>query len=341
MLPDEKESLRGVPDLPPSPFVAGTQVQYAWDSTCITTILECPQRYKYRIIDGWATKNPNTAVALVFGILFHYGIEQWHRAKARGEDYHTSCDSAIRSTLTKTEHGRVLVDQLPTDEDIQQQRTEEDEDDGISLRNSKIRTRYHLLRALVWYFENYRHDTLEVFHLATGEPAVELSFRVPVGIELSNGTELLLSGHMDRVVRFNDQLFVADVKTTKSISRQWAAGFDLSHQMTGYIIGGNIALGEPVAGAIIDGAALQIGGAKFGRHFTYRTKSQMAEYMRLLQHVAGQAEQYADDGFYPLNTSACMFCEFKDVCRQPPEQRDRTLDYLFERKEAWNPLKNR
>lgn len=325
-----------------SPFIAGSNVQFAWDSVSLTTLLECPQRYKLRIIDGWASKAPGMAVALTFGILFHTGVEFYNRGRSEAMDHPAAQKYAIDAMLAKTENGRRLIDDLPTEDAVAEaKQRSEDEDDGMSHRNANVRTRYHLMRAVVWYSEQYKNDPLKLHIMPTGRPAVELSFRAPIGVQLSDGTELVLAGHIDRVVEFNDQLFVSDFKTTKSISRQWAQGFDLSHQMTGYVLGGSLALSSPVAGAIIDGVALQVGGVKFGRHFSYRTPSQLGEYMRLLRHVADQAEQFAAEDFYPLNTAACIFCEFKEVCRQPPEQRGRTLDYLFERKEAWNPLKSR
>ena len=61
--------------------------------------------------------------------------------------------------------------------------------------------------------------------MSNGKPAVELSFRFELdfgpeyGDAIGNGPEqgtqpYLLSGHLDRVVEFNDHLFVMDHKTT-------------------------------------------------------------------------------------------------------------------------------
>lgn len=338
------EALTHVPARPDRPFLPGTNIQFAWDSVSLSTILECPQRYKYRIIDGWRSKSPNTAIALAFGILVHAGIEQFHRLKADGYKHKDATHAALRHIMTLREDadGTPLYAHIPTQDDIDAIKQDTDEDDeGANLRNSKIRTRYHLWRALVWYFEQYRNDTMEVIRLADGRPAVEYSFRVGVGKALSDGTEILLAGHFDKVVSFNGQEFVSDIKTTKSITRQYFAGFDLSHQMTGYTLGGKLALARPIAGVVIDAMALQVGGVQFARAFTQRTESQLQEYINLLGYVGEMAERYYEHDYYPLNTSACIFCEFKEVCRQPPELRPGYLNYLFERQEAWNPLKSR
>lgn len=329
---------------PASPFIAGTNIQFAWDSTSLSTMLECPQRYKLRIIEGWRSKSPDTAIALAFGILVHAGIEEFHRGRAQGLDYEASVHGALRHIMSKknnSDDAEPLYASIPTQDDIEDQKAAEDEDDGVNLRNSKVRTRYHLWRALVWYFEQYRQDPMPVVILADGRPAVEYSFRVGVGRELSDGTELLLAGHLDKLVTFNGQNFVCDVKTTKSLSKYYFQGFDLSHQMTGYTLGGKLALPVPVAGVVIDAIALQVGGVSFGRAFTHRTESQLQEYINLLAYVGEQAERFYEHDYYPLNTSACIFCEFKSVCRQPPELRHGYLNHLFERKIAWNPLKSR
>lgn len=338
-----KEPIDGA--LVQSPFIPGTTIQFAWDSTSLSTALECPRRYQLRIIEGWRSKSPNTAIALAFGILVHTGVEEFYIGKSKGLSHDEAVIYALKKVMEKKnfdDEAGTLYEQLPVDEDIEQKKaSQDDDDDGIDLRNSKIRTRYYLWRALVWYFEQYRNDPMEVLILPSGKPAVEYSFRVGVGRQLSDGTDLILAGHIDRLVTFNKQVFVSDVKTTKSISRQYFAGFDLSHQMTGYTLGGKIALSQPVSGVVIDAMALQVGGVQYARHFTNRTDSQLDEYIDLLAYVGAQAEMWAMSDYYPMNTSACLFCEFKSVCSQPPELRAGYLNYLFERKEAWNPLKSR
>jgi hypothetical protein len=326
-----------------SPYTA-SGVQFAWDSTSLGSALACPMQYHLRS-QGWQPKNPNVAIALAFGILIHAGIEHFHKQRALGASFDDAVHRALEHVMSKTDFREPTVSlysQLPVEEDIEEQKASTDEDDdGINLRNSKVRTRYHLMRALVWYFEQYRQEAMPVVILPNGKPAVEYSFRVPTGVHLSDGTELIYSGHFDALVEFNHQILVRDIKTTKSITRQWSAGFDLSHQMTGYILGGTIGLERPVAGACIDAVCLQIGGVKFSRSFTYRSKTQLAEFIQLLGYVSDQVERFTAEDYWPMNTSACMFCEFKPHCSQPPELRSGYLNYQFERKEAWNPLKSR
>lgn len=321
---------------PDSQFIAGTKIQFAWDSVSLTAFLGCKRRYKYLVLDGLVPKSPGYAIALGFGILFHSTVEVYHKAKACDRDH----DEAVLATMCWLVAQDAFAE-LPTDDDIEELKDATDEeDDGIALRNSKVRTRYHLARAVVWYLDHYASDPLHTIILPTGSPAVELSFRVPLPIEVA-GHSMLLCGHIDRAVEFEGSYWASDYKTTKSLTRQFFEMFELSHQMTGYTVAGNIILEKPVKGVWIDGIALQIGGVKMSRAPTTRTKGQVKEYFDLLGDVAEQAERAFDTDFYPMNTASCYFCEFKPVCKQPPEYRDRYINMHFDRKPGWNPLRNR
>ncbi len=329
-------------EVPDSQFLPGTTIQYAWDSVSLTNILACPRRYQYSIIDGYVSKAPGYAIALVFGILFHKGMEFYEIAKAAGATHDEATRRAVEQTAALP-----ATATLPTDADLEDEASihtpdagDDAEDDGIQLRNSKIRTRYYLMRAIVWYLEHYRDDPAKTILMASGRPAVELSFRIPLELD---GIEhpILLCGHIDRGVEFNGSLFAADYKTTKSLSRQFFSMFNLSHQLTGYTAAGQVIFERPVSGAIIDGIALQVGGVKLGRAVSRRSKGQIAEYFQTLTFANSLANTFATTGYYPMNTASCYFCDYKDVCQQPPEYRQRFLDMYFTKKRGWNPLENR
>jgi hypothetical protein len=320
-----------------SQFISDITIQYAWDSVSLTSILSCPRRYQYQILLGLTPNSPSYAIALVFGILFHKGCEHYHKARALNDDHDAAVFAAVKALLADP-----ATATLPVDDHIDELASahDPDEDDGITLRNSKIRTRYYLFRALVWYLEHYADDPCKTIILASGKPAVELSFRLPLQIDVL-GTPLLLCGHIDRGIEFNGQTISSDYKTTKSLTQQWAAMFDLSHQMTGYTIAGTALFNNPTHSCMIDGVALQVGQVKLSRSFTRRTQGQVDEYFDLLRLVRDQAIRYAETGNYPMNTASCYFCEYKEVCRQPPEYRDRYIKQHYTRRPGWNPLENR
>lgn len=321
--------------IPSSPFLPDTKLQFAWDSTSLTTFMECPRKYQLRILEGWVTRSPKRQVALDFGILMHRGIELYHVYRSTSVDHEGSVFSAITSIMHDT-----LFQRLPTEEEIAELKEDEDADDS-EHKVAKVRTRYHLIRALVWYFENYAQDTLRVVQLANGRPAVELSFRFPTGISLGSD-EVIYCGHMDRLVHAQGGTWVVDVKTTgSSLGSSYFRLFDISHQMTGYTLAGTVVLNERPSGVIIDGISLLVGGAKFGRAPTHRSKSQLTEFVENLGHYVEQAERFHDEGHYPLNTTSCRFCEYVGICSQPPEVRQLYLNQKFQRGKTWNPLENR
>lgn len=321
---------------PDSQFLHGTQIQFAWDSVSLTSFLSCQRRYKYIVLDGLVPKAPSYAIALEFGILFHSAAERYHRFRAEKYPHQQALEGVMHWLITQPE-----FQALPTDDDIEEMKDATDEDDdGITFRNSKVRTRYHLARAVTWYLDHYETDPLKTIILPTGKPAVELSFRLPLPIEVA-GHDMLLCGHIDRAVEFNGSYWASDYKTTKSLTRQFFDTFELSHQMTGYSVAGTAILDKPVKGVWIDGIALQVRGVKLARAPTTRSAGQIREYFELLEDVAERAERAYDTGHYPMNTASCYFCEFKTICKQPPEFRDKHINMHFERKPGWNPLRNR
>jgi hypothetical protein len=326
------------PPQPDSPFLpSNPRLQYAWDSTSLSTLLKCPRQYQLSILEGWQPKSAGYAIALRFGIAFHTALETYHRLRATGIDH----EQALL-TIVSTRHECPDYSTLPTCSEVQEADEATDgADDGINLRNSKIRTRYHLMRAVVWYLEHYANDPCQTLLAEGGNPAVEVSFRIDLPVQ-HDGTDLLLCGHMDRVVSFNDEYWVLDYKTTKQLSRQFFQDFQLSHQLSGYTLAGQVIFQKPVRGAIIDGIGLQVQAVQFERAFSRRTDSQLGEYIQTISFAFEQAQRFAetlDD--YPMNTSACYFCQYKEVCSQPPEYRQTYLKMLFEQKPAWNPLRNR
>lgn len=327
-------------EMPQSPYLDGSRLQFAWDSVSLGNILACPRRYQLEQLEGWRPKAPSSAIALDFGILFHKGLEIYYVERFNGKSKEEAQVLMLSALLR---HHR--MEAIPVEDDIEEaealfQSDDSDiPDDGIDLRNSKIRTRYHLFRALIWYTEHYEDDAFETL-VVFERPAVEVSFRVEVPVTVDSNP-VILCGHIDRGVKFNGLNYVTDYKTTKGLSRQFFSSFELSHQFTGYTYAGQIVFDQPVRGAFIDGIALQVGGVKFGRSPTNRTDSQFQEYFRTFQMATDLAAECAETGFYPMNTQSCYFCKMKEVCSQPPEFQRAHLKEHFYQAPSWNPLENR
>lgn len=333
-----------------SPFLPGTTIQIAWDSTSLGLIKTCARKYQYEIIDGWQSKDES--IHLRFGIEFHKALEDYDRAVALGEKH----EDAIRSSVQAL-HARVhdwIVDQ--------------------DSRVGRYKNNRSILQLVIDYLDHFAHDPARTVILDNGKPAVELSFRFELDwgpetaatirmlnldddddlISMTGGNLVetkytqpyLLCGHLDRVVDFNDQLYVMDRKTcTTTPSDYYFKQFEPNNQMTLYSLAGKVVLNSPIRGVIIDAAQVLIDKPnKFVRGFTLRTPAQIEEWLTDLRITLSIAESYATEGYFPMNDTACNNyggCRFRDVCSKDPGVRHNFLKADFVQlppESRWNPL---
>jgi len=292
-------------------------LQQHWDSTSIGLFKTCPRKYQYKMLSNIGTKGQ--ATPLTFGILYHSAMEQFAHLRAQGLPREKAILETIRYTLKQSK------DYHPEDE--------------------SIRTRQNLIRAIVWYFERFEDDPAETLILADGKPAVELSFSFSTGIESAAGENYTLQGHMDRVARLGDQLFVLDHKTTKmALGDYYFKSYNPDNQVSLYTFAAHIVLGETCSGVIIDAAQLGVGFSRYERRTIRRTKAQLEEWYRDLSVFLDFAETCAIRQYYPMNDTACDKyggCEFRPLCAADGGVRHRIIASDYEEKEPWNPTQKR
>lgn len=346
----------------PSPFLPGTNIQYAWDSTSLGYMKQCPRLYQYVMIEGWMPKEDN--VHLRFGGEFHTALEQYDILKASGCKH----GEALRAVV-----GDLVVRVQDWDVDT----------DSKAGRYKNIDT---LLSLVIDYLDKYKDETAETLILENGSPAVELSFRFELdwgpghrrhawyiredreNWDCSNcGATMheserdpdnlgecpvqpyLLCGHLDRVVTFQEELFVMDRKTTTtSLGSYFFDRFEPDNQMTLYTLASQVILGATVKGVIVDGCQILLDKPnQFTRGMTYRTPDQLTEWVESLKFILSEAENYAKFNYWPMRDTSCgMYggCKFRDICSKSPGVRERFLESAFikrEESERWNPLKPR
>ena len=68
-----------------SPFLPGTNIQYAYDSTSLGLLKTCPRLYQYTMIDGYVAKGES--IHLRFGIEYHQALQDYDIARAEGIDH--------------------------------------------------------------------------------------------------------------------------------------------------------------------------------------------------------------------------------------------------------------
>lgn len=331
-----------------SPFLPGTQIQYAWDSTTLSAFKTCPRLYQYQYIDGWAS--PGESVHLRFGIEYHTALQDYDLSRAAGIKHDDAVHDVVRELLIRT------ADFKP------------DQDS----RAGKYKNRDTLLQLVIDCLDFFKDDPAQTYIMKDGKPAVELSFRFELEwgpIDEGNNIEevhiqdasgqsdvehkvrqpYLLCGHLDRVVTFSDNLYVMDHKTTTTtLSSYYFDQWSPHNQMTLYTLASQVILDSPIKGVIIDAAQILLDSPnRFVRGFTYRTPDQLDEWMTDLKSILSQAEACATEGYWPQNDTACdKFggCRFREVCSKSPGVRKNFLKSDFTQlpeEERWNPLKPR
>ena len=308
-----------------SPFLPGTNKQFAWDSTSLSTFLECPRKYQLMMLEQIGAKENPTA--LRFGILFHSGLEHYDKLIVAGHDHDAAQHAMVKYLLEETWDER------------------SEESPGHPWHSGlepgtidPYKNRDTLIRSCVWYTEHYIHDNLKTLVLRNGAAAIEFSFRLEIG----NG--LLWCGHLDKVADFQGNHYVLDRKTTKTTPGQYYfSQFDLSVQMSGYMLAGKLIFDTPIRGVFVDCAQVAVNFTRFERMPTMRSELMVEEFLAEVYTWVAKAHACADANEWPRNLTSCSKysgCQYRKICAADPRIRDSIIKSDYVRKE-WNPLEER
>jgi len=309
----------------PSPFVDGTRAQWAWDSTSLGWLKECPRKYQYHMIEGWVGRGES--VHLEFGILYHEALEGYERSRFSGLDHDGAMLHTVRRVLERTWR------------DGKPWRASKD----LSVEDkASLKCREFLVRTVVWYLDKFRDDPAKTrMSSDSGKPMIELHFQFDAGFNYNFNTPYAMCGYLDRVVDFQEQPFVMDRKTTTStLGSYYFEQYEPDNQMSFYTVASQVAFHTPVKGVIVDAAQIAVGFSRFVRSFVFKTADQIDEWMKDTQIHIRQAESYVDKGYWPQNDKSCHKyggCIFRGICSKSPMVRGKFLESSFERRE-WNPL---
>ena len=332
-------------------------IQLAFDTGSTAALKKCPRFHQLSIIEGWQKKREN--VHLRFGLIAHSTRETYDRAKVSGDSHEIAVRKAIRYCLEASGSRRDALlckdcgwttAYSPTTMMICLACNSED----VVLHKSHFfpwksddshKNRRNLIRTMVWYFDYYKNAPEKTVILADGTPAVELWFRFELPLQAPDGTDYILTGHLDRLVEISGMRLFQDLKTTKStINDKFFLKFNPDNQVSQYTAGGRIAFDIPILGGIIDAAQVAVNFTNFLRSGPITlTKDQIDEWLRDVQHWIKKAEEYAADGYWPMNDTACHQyggCDFRGICNKDPASRRQHLLTKFEQV-SWNPLKDR
>lgn len=292
--------------------------QFAWDSTSIGLFKTCPYKYKLTIIDGWHHKV--VPPALAYGIFIHRLFQAWHQLIALDIPKETALLNCVKLAGLLGEH-------LPA---------------GDTARQKE-----QLIRAAVWYFEQFWDDPAETVILSNGKPAVEYSFTLPFFKYLDQ--QVYLCGHIDRFAKWQGRVLAADYKTTKyGLDNKFFNKFKPSTQFPLYIAASHIIASETqelkaTDGILLDGIQVGVNFNRYARYVVPYSPEEINHYLEGLQYWIKRAMDAGREGYFPPNEESCDKyggCPFRDICNKPPVRHEAYIKGHFV-KRTWDPLKER
>lgn len=314
-------------DIPARPNMFSESVpllQIAWDATSLDALQRCPKYYEYSIIQGWR-KNADT---INFGLWFHNALEAYERAVIAGEESEDALALGIAHALAEAgvadpETGEVIWDSL-----------------------DNRRTRWTLIRALVWWVDEWGDGAVQPYVFPDGTPAIELSFTIPLPLDNPDGNPYLLCGHLDGVVNFGatDRYIKERKTTTSTLSGFYFKRFAPNTQISTYDLAAEFVLPElGTKGVMMEAAQTGVTFARFARQFVNRTPAMREEWLRDMLTWIRHAEEYARESYWPQNQASCSNyggCPYRGICSKDPASRKRFLESEFKRS-WWDPTDQR
>jgi len=297
-------------------------LQLAWDNHSMNMLKECPRKYQLAILYGRVPKI--MSVHLVFGILYHEGLELYDRLMAK-DSTHDDAVVAVTWHLLKATWDKELNRSIVLDD--------------------KNKNRYTLIRSVVWYLERFKKDNLKTVILADGKPAVEISFKFQTHYKASNGEHFSICGHIDKIAEMDGLYWVVDRKTSKNSidGDNFFEHYSPHNQMSTYDFAGQIVTPYKTTGIIIDAAQIMVNFSHYRRGFSQRTEAQRIEWYDNLGYWFEQIDRFATDQKWPMNEASCGNyggCPFRGICGRSPEDRDHWLQVKFAHRN-WDPLEIR
>ena len=303
------------------------RLQVAVDSTSLGAFKRCPRFYYYSIVQGWT--GTSVKVDLAFGIAAHRGLELFHKLRAKGLDYESSVQLVVTTSMIETWDSEA---QAPRFDDAQ-------------------KNRLSLTRLLVEYLDRYEAEGIgpRTLILPSGAPAVELSFAFDSG--LAGPEPVLLCGHIDRLVEINSEIYVSDLKTTRSaLGSRYADQFSPDNQFSLYSIAGRIAFKQAVRGILLDAAQVGTTFVRLARFPIPRPAPVLDEWLQGFVYWYGRMRGCAEEAdqvpeveaafAWPQNDAACSLyggCAFREICSRSPASRQRILEANWTLRH-WDPV---
>lgn len=263
---------------------------------------KCPRLYFFNWIAPTAGSIDN--VHTKFGTLVHLGIETYYKLKAR-RGHNIAVRVAVKRVLRASY--------------------------GFVGENPK--TRYTLLRTVVFYTEHYKNQKLDAKQYA-GQAFVEYRLELDTQIPSFNGESWLISCGLDRVMEQSCSNYIMDIKTTKmQLDDRYFAAFKRDVQTFTYTLAGNT-IKDPPEGLMIEGIQLLVNDTRFQRRPIDLPTQVVDDWAaHSLPLLLSQLNQAFTEGIWPQHLSSCNGrygpCPHFDTCHMTPYEIEESMGCSF------------
>lgn len=285
-------------------FDPETGRQIVYDASSLHDLKLCKRLFQLSYLEQWRRRT-GKGIDMQFGTATHEGLAEYDRLVAAGESHECAQQAAVGVALRNA--------------------------CGLEASEDTKKNLSTLTRLIVWYTEQFKEDPLQTVIFETGEPALEVRFEVPIP-----NTHYWFSGYVDKLVKYEDEYYVLERKTTKwTLGDDYFLRYSPDTQVSAYVWALREALDFPIKGAFIDAIQTAVTFTRCIRRPIPRTKSQLDEWLRdTLWHIQ-VAESCYDNDYWPQNDAACALyggCKFRSVCGRTPEIRRSFLEGEFEQR---------
>ncbi len=339
-----------------------------WDSSSLGPLMECPEKYRLSILEGWAPAD--IRIDLEFGRVAGEALERYFLDKCAGLPHDVALVNALKLCLDRTwdKNGPTLGSYLHVWRCRGMTKYKNDKGNAAKCPFSHagkwfpepapsmcgrcgsptqleerwypinpVKDRLALLRLVIAYCDDVDQGALQPALRADGSPLLEHHWRIPFTDRVD------LAGNLDKVVKFGEaeEVYITDYKTTKnSIGSMYWAAYWPNLQVGVYDMTSAASLPPHLAphyrGIMIEAIQLQTEGVKIARQIFAPTPAERDEVARDIKHYLDMAAYYHETGYWPRNRTACYLCQFKAVCGAPPHMRQSVLETNFVQG-WWNP----
>jgi len=317
------------------------------DHTMASAILTCPRYGMVRYYQSLTTDNTKREMPLECGSAMHLAFAAhrlYHLAVVQGHSRDAVTEKGIaifgRSKWSDLDHylGKEQQEQFCLQALYSSSFQDNPYDTKRTLSNMEVALIYYILATNYNEYPIYATDSfIGVEH--------KVDFVVTCTYEDGKEISIRYIGRTDGVhyQPENGKIIIAENKTTSSAGGEWPNQWEVSHQVTGYLIDMALKLNRPVTDAMVIGLQIPLPKLEYNGYVhkpVTRHPRQFAEWANWLSGAIRLMHTYADDAWKaPEYTHACFryfrSCEFLPICGAEDSE---MIEYrgLLQTKE-WNP----